>query len=77
MPDVALGRVGPAQQTTLAYSVLGTASAMPGDRHRPVAAEQAAEAYELLDHPPVDVLQVILDFRPDSPPADRGPASRR
>ena len=28
-------------------------------------AEQAAEAYELLDSPPADLLQVILDFRPD------------
>jgi threonine dehydrogenase-like Zn-dependent dehydrogenase len=27
-------------------------------------AERAAEAYELLDDPPPDVLQVILDFRP-------------
>jgi 2-desacetyl-2-hydroxyethyl bacteriochlorophyllide A dehydrogenase len=29
-------------------------------------AERAAEAYELLDSPPADLLQVILDFRPDS-----------
>jgi threonine dehydrogenase-like Zn-dependent dehydrogenase len=27
-------------------------------------AEEAAEAYELLDDPPADLLQVILDFRP-------------
>jgi 2-desacetyl-2-hydroxyethyl bacteriochlorophyllide A dehydrogenase len=29
-------------------------------------AARAAEAYELLDDPPADVLQVILDFRPGS-----------
>ena len=29
-------------------------------------AERAAEAYELLDDPPADLLQVILDFRPES-----------
>ena len=30
-------------------------------------AERAAEAYELLDEPPADLLQVILDFRPEVP----------
>jgi 2-desacetyl-2-hydroxyethyl bacteriochlorophyllide A dehydrogenase len=29
-------------------------------------AERAAEAYEMLDDPPADLLQVILDFRPEA-----------
>jgi threonine dehydrogenase-like Zn-dependent dehydrogenase len=29
-------------------------------------ADRAAEAYALLDAPPPDLLQVLLDFRPDS-----------
>ena len=29
-------------------------------------ADRAAEAFELLDKPPADLLQVILDFRPQT-----------
>jgi hypothetical protein len=38
-----------------------------------IPAKRAAEAYELVDSPPPDLLQVILDFRESAEPSGGGP----
>jgi 2-desacetyl-2-hydroxyethyl bacteriochlorophyllide A dehydrogenase len=51
-------------QTVIRLCAAGRLDPMPLVSHV-IPAMRAAEAYELLDKPPADVLQVILDFRED------------
>jgi threonine dehydrogenase-like Zn-dependent dehydrogenase len=51
-------------QTVIRLCAAGRLDPMPLVSHV-IPAVRAADAYELLDKPPVDVLQVILDFRHD------------
>jgi 2-desacetyl-2-hydroxyethyl bacteriochlorophyllide A dehydrogenase len=59
-------------QTVIKLCAAGRLDPMPLVTHV-IPAKRAAEAYELVDSPPPDLLQVILDFRESAEPAGGGP----
>jgi threonine dehydrogenase-like Zn-dependent dehydrogenase len=59
-------------QTVIKLCAAGRLDPMPLVTHV-IPAKRAAEAYELLDNPPPELLQVILDFRESAEPPGRGP----
>jgi len=59
-------------QTVIKLCAAGRLDPLPLVTHV-IAARRAAEAYELLDNPPAELLQVILDFRESAGPFDGEP----